>query len=150
MSFKVTKVTVGKGITRTTEKDGEWKKKQIEIEAEIQDEKNLQYATDMLSSFADMFLRGESINDPIELVQTNEIKPLEKTVPTKPTIGYLEWKKATGPKGEYEFCEESANLKFIALKRDLEAHFGKITSEGYFYFLMVKRNPPAIGRKRIS
>lgn len=58
----------------------------------------------------------------------------------------IEWKKAEGSKGEFEKSEDVNNSEFKALLKDLAAHNGKLTRDGYFYW--VYQNGSTVGRKK--
>ena len=66
MTFKVTKLTVGKGKTLADEKAGEWNRQYFEVEALIEDERQLELAKNSLEALLDMWLRGENISPPEE------------------------------------------------------------------------------------
>ncbi|MEM3479165.1 MAG: hypothetical protein QXV74_03885 [Candidatus Bathyarchaeia archaeon] len=58
----------------------------------------------------------------------------------------IEWRKAEGFKGEYERSEDVDNPEFKALLKDLAAHGGKLTRNGWFYWTF--KNGCTVGRKR--
>lgn len=55
------------------------------------------------------------------------------------------WEKAEGSRGEYERAEEVDNPEFKAMVKDLEAHQGTLTREGYFYWKFDRAD--VVGRK---
>jgi hypothetical protein len=61
MSFKVTKLTVGKGKTVGDEKAGKWEREYFELEAVIEEESALELAKGSLESLLDTWLKGETI-----------------------------------------------------------------------------------------
>ncbi|MEM3880907.1 MAG: hypothetical protein QXD19_04080 [Candidatus Bathyarchaeia archaeon] len=58
----------------------------------------------------------------------------------------IRWEKAKGERGEYERCSDVENADFKALVKDLEAHDGKLTRDGFFYWLF--SDGSAVGRKK--
>ena len=58
----------------------------------------------------------------------------------------IKWEPAQGTKGEYERSKDVDNPEFKAMLKDLEAHGGKLTREGYFYWVFT--NGDAVGRKK--
>ena len=58
----------------------------------------------------------------------------------------IRWERAEGANGEYEKSVDYNSRDFKALLRDLSAHGGKLTREGFFYWLF--RNGLTVGRKR--
>jgi len=60
--------------------------------------------------------------------------------------GKITWETAQGTKGEYERSKDVDNPEFKAMLKDLEAHGGRLTREGYFYWVFT--NGDAVGRKK--
>jgi len=58
----------------------------------------------------------------------------------------IKWTEAEGIKGKYERSEDVNSLDFKALLKDLEAHNGKLTRDGFFYWKFSKSG--VIGRKK--
>jgi hypothetical protein len=58
----------------------------------------------------------------------------------------IKWEKSTGSKGEYERSEDINNLDFKAMLKDLAAHQGKLSRDGYFYWAF--HNGYTVGRKK--
>jgi hypothetical protein len=58
----------------------------------------------------------------------------------------IKWATAEGSAGPYERSEDINNLGFKTLLKDLTAHQGKLTREGYFYWSF--RNGYTVGRKK--
>ena len=76
---------------------------------------------------------------------------LEKQSPKeKPVAGWdpsgIKWESAEGSKGPYERSEDVNNCEFKAMVKDLTGHGGRLTREGYFYWLF--ENGGTVGRKR--
>lgn len=60
----------------------------------------------------------------------------------------IKWEKAEGSKGEYERSEDVNNPEFKAMLQDLASHNGRLTRDGYFYWVF--KNGTTIGRKQRS
>jgi hypothetical protein len=58
----------------------------------------------------------------------------------------IKWEKAEGASGPYERSEDVNNPEFKALLKDLAAHNGRLTREGFFYWTF--KNGATIGRKK--
>jgi len=57
------------------------------------------------------------------------------------------WVKKDGDRGPYELAEPDPNNKvYQAMLQDLKAHDGKLTKDGYFYWVFT--DGKAIGRKK--
>ena len=55
------------------------------------------------------------------------------------------WTKAEGTKGPYERSEDINNLQFKSMLKDLASHGGRMSHEGYFYWVF--KNGSVAGRK---
>lgn len=130
MSFKVKKLTVGKGKTVGDEKAGVWERQYFELEAEIEEENALELAKGSLESLLDTWLKGETISG-------------EK--PSTWNAGKIKWVQAQGSSGPYEKSEDVNSLDFKELLKDLSAHKGKLTRDGLFYWQFERGD--AVGRK---
>jgi hypothetical protein len=60
----------------------------------------------------------------------------------------IKWEDAEGSSGQYQRSEDSNNPEFKAMLKDLQAHKGKLTRNGYFYWIF--KNGSTIGRKKRS
>ena len=58
----------------------------------------------------------------------------------------IQWIETEGSKGFYEKAEPQGSEDFIAMLRDLEAHSGKMTRDGYFYWIF--QDQETVGRKK--
>lgn len=58
----------------------------------------------------------------------------------------IKWEKAEGFKGDYERSEDVDNPEFKAMVKDLAEHNGKLSREGFFYWVF--KNGSVVGRKR--
>ncbi|MGB9914440.1 MAG: hypothetical protein ACPLIG_00015 [Candidatus Bathyarchaeales archaeon] len=58
----------------------------------------------------------------------------------------IRWEKAQGAKGEFERSSDVENSDFKELLKDLKAHNGKLTRNGYFYWLF--SDGYTVGRKQ--
>lgn len=64
MSFKVIRLTVGKGKTTGNEQNQKWMRQYFELEAEIQSEHDIELAKGSMESLIDTWLKGELVNPP--------------------------------------------------------------------------------------
>ena len=134
MSFKVTKLVVGKGKTVGDEKAGRWEREYFELEAELEDESAVELAKGSLEALIDTWLKGETISgSSSEQKQTWDDKKVK-------------WTQAEGSSGPYERSEDVDNLDFKALVKDLAAHKGKLQRNGFFYWLF--QSGSIVGRKK--
>jgi len=131
MTFKIVKLTVGKGKTTGDEKKGEWIKRYYQVEIEIQDEHDIEIAKASVEGLIDGWLTGQG--------QTPEKR--ESWDASK-----IEWIQAEGSKGPYERSEDVNNLEFKAMLKDLASHSGKTQRNGYFYWTF--QNGSTVGRKK--
>jgi len=58
----------------------------------------------------------------------------------------VKWEQAEGSKGSYERSEDVNNKEFKEMVKDLAAHGGRMTHEGFFYWLF--ENGVTVGRKK--
>lgn len=58
----------------------------------------------------------------------------------------IKWEQAEGNSGPYERSEDVNNTEFKGMLQDLAAHGGKITRNGYFYWIF--KNGATVGRKK--
>ena len=58
----------------------------------------------------------------------------------------IKWVQAEGASGPYERAEDVNSLDFKELMKDLEAHQGKLSRDGFFYWKFEKS--AVIGRKK--
>ena len=57
----------------------------------------------------------------------------------------IRWTEATGPSGAYQKSNDKENSDFRAMLKDLEAHGGKMTRDGWFYWTFKNGT---VGRKQ--
>jgi len=131
MSFKLKKLSVGKGKTVTNEKQTEWQKIYYELEIEISDEHDVELAKASMEALIDGWLTPSKLTHPLRSTWN-----MEKIL----------WKEETGPKGEYFRSEDVNNLEFKTMLRDLQSHQGKMYRDGYFYWVFP--NGGTVGRKK--
>ena len=137
MSFKVRKITVGRGRTKGDEKAGEWNRVYYEVEADIEDESQIELAKGSVEALLETWLKGESISPTTAVVQ----QPKPKWDSNK-----IKWVEAEGTHGKYERSEDVNSLDFKELMKDLEGHQGKLSRDGFFYWRFEKST--VIGRKK--
>lgn len=58
----------------------------------------------------------------------------------------VKWQQAEGSKGPYERSEDADNPHFRGMLKDLETHGGKMTENGYFYWVF--QDGTIVGRKK--
>jgi len=58
----------------------------------------------------------------------------------------IKWTEATGSSGPYERSQDKENADFKKMVEDLKAHNGKLSRDGYFYWLFT--NGDCVGRKK--
>jgi hypothetical protein len=131
LSYKVRKLVVGKGKTTTDEKAGEWIKNYYEIEIEIPDEHELSIAKENAEGL---------LNDWLSIAE----EPAKHTFNWNPDK--IVWNQAEGSKGPYERSEDVNNPEFKSLLKDLADHDGKLTRNGFFFWVF--QNGSIIGRKK--
>jgi hypothetical protein len=129
MSFKIRKITVGKGKTTGNEKAGEWNRVYYELEAEVEDERQIELAKGSMEALLDAWLRGETVTPEKPSWDPNKVK----------------WTQEEGAKGPFEKSEDVDNLDFKNLIKDLTAQKGKLYRDGYFYWLY--QSGSTVGRK---
>jgi hypothetical protein len=68
--------------------------------------------------------------------------------PDKPAYNpdNIKWERAQGASGPYERSEDANSADFKLLLKDLAQHNGKLSKDGYFYWLF--QNGTIIGRKK--
>ena len=134
MSFKVKKLTVGKGKTVGDDKASVWTKRYFEVEVEIQDEHDIELARASCEGLLDGWLSSEPTNQTPQ--QTETAYDMNK----------IKWEPKTGQKGPFEKTDDYNSLDYKALLRDLQSHTGKMRKNGYF--LWIFQNGATIGKKR--
>ena len=134
MSFKVKKLTVGKGKTTGDEKASEWIKRYYEVEVEIQDEHDIEIAKASVEGLIDGWLT------PSEL--TSQAQPQMESY----DMNKIKWEDREGGKGPFQKTDDVNSPDFKKLLRDLQTHKGKMRKAGYF--LWIFENGSTIGRKR--
>ncbi|MEM3551875.1 MAG: hypothetical protein QXN87_01365 [Candidatus Bathyarchaeia archaeon] len=58
----------------------------------------------------------------------------------------IKWERAEGSAGPYQRSEDLDNSDFKAMLKDLQAHGGRLTREGWFYWVF--QNGATVGRKK--
>jgi len=137
LSFKVRKLTVGKGKTEGDEKAERWTRKYYEVEVSIDDEHDIELAKASVEGLIDGWLTGSK---EIEPQQGGSVQQ-SKWNPDK-----INWVQAEGTSGPYERSEDLDNLDFKAMLKDLAAHKGKMQRDGSFFWVF--QNGTTVGRKK--
>jgi hypothetical protein len=83
----------------------------------------------------------------VELVGITEQKPAAPAAITWDP-DKVSWQQAQGSSGLYERSEDVNSLDFKEMLKDLAAHQGKLTRDGYFYWTFT--NGSTVGRKKKS
>ena len=138
MSFKVTRLIVGRGRTTSDEKQSEWNRQYYELEATIEDESHLEMAKGSLESLLDTWLKGESVGE-----QPQHLKP-------KWYSANIKWTEAEGSSGSYQRSEDVDSLDFKEALKDLAEHGGKLSrkeADGIYFYWKFQKSP-IIGRKK--
>lgn len=91
------------------------------------------------------------LRDAAQLIADAANEYLERLAPAdkgKYNWGFdkIQWVQAEGSKGPYEKSDDVNSLDFKALMKDLEAHNGKLSRDGYFVWKFSKS--AVIGRKK--
>jgi len=130
LSFKIRKITIGKGKTEGNEKAGKWNRVYYELEAEFEDEHQIELAKGSMETLLDAWLRGETVT------------------PEKPSWdpAKIKWTQEEGFKGKYEKSEDFDNVEFKAMIKDLQEHKRTMWHQGYFYWVFT--NGATVGRKK--
>lgn len=145
MSFKVTKITVGKGRTIGDEKAAKWEREYFELEAQVEDESGIELAKGSLESLIDVWLKGETIAP-----REKRAQRASEDVPAD--LMSMIWKPAAGPKGPFEIAESTANVNnasFSRLGEYLAKHEGRAIVTGYFVWKFADASG-SIGRKHVE
>jgi hypothetical protein len=58
----------------------------------------------------------------------------------------IKWEETEGSSGPYQRSEDISNPDFKAMLKDLQAHNGKLTREGWFYWVF--QSGTTVGRKK--
>ena len=58
----------------------------------------------------------------------------------------IKWEEAQGTAGPYQRSEDADNPEFKTMLKDLAVHNGKLTKEGWFYWVF--QNGTTVGRKK--
>lgn len=82
----------------------------------------------------------EHLSKKVETLDHPETKKVETWDPEK-----IMWQEREGQKGAYELAEVQNSFDFALLSKDLAAHEGKLTKEGFFYWKFERSE--SIGRK---
>jgi len=138
------KLTVGKGKTTRPGDQEEWLREYYEISVVVDDLNELSVARANLLGLIDGWLTQTSKLEktaPPEAKHSKEDFDKPSWDPSK-----IKWKEAEGPRGKFERSEDINNLDFKALVKCLAEHKGKLTHEGYFYWLF--ENGATVGRKK--
>ena len=136
MSFKVVKLTVGKGKTEGNEKTAQCIKRYYELEIQIQDEHEIEIAKASVEGLIDGWLTPSEF--------TSQTQP--QTKPTTYDMSKIKWEEKTGQRGLFEKTDDYTSSDYKALLHELQSHNGKMRK--HCYFVWIFQNGTTIGRKR--
>jgi predicted thioredoxin/glutaredoxin len=136
MSYKVTKLIVGKGKTTSDEQNGEWIKNYYEVEIDVPDEHELSIAKENAEGLLNEWLGTQKTSPATLRVKWDSTK--------------INWVEADGTHGKYERSEDVNSLDFKEAMKDLEAHGGKLSrkeNDGTWFYWKFEKSA-IIGRKK--
>jgi hypothetical protein len=137
MSYRVKKLVIGKGRTVSNEQNGEWVKEYYELEIEIPEENELVIAKENAEGL---------LNEWLGIAEPEKPKPKWNWNPEA-----IKWHRVEGFRGEYERYpmegeKSEASQDYKNLLEDLKKHNGKLSRNGFFYWLF--KDSASIGRKK--
>jgi len=141
--MEVEKLRVGKGRTRKPSDAEEWIKEYYELEATIKDSSELEIAKANLTGLIDGWLSVP--NKPSAKVAPKDANKTQTETPSW-NPSKIRWEQVEGAKGPYEKSEDVNSLDFKALLKDLQNHNGKLTRDGYFFWVF--QYGTIVGRKK--
>lgn len=105
-------------------------------------------------AFADFFVarrdanlrENEAIDQIINVLGKPIVEAQEETIEYEWNPKNIKWDKTEGPKGPYERGSPEQSENYRNMLKDLEAHKGKLTKDGYFYWLF--NDNETVGRKQ--
>ncbi len=140
MTFKITRLTVGKGCTTGDEKAGKWHREYFELEAELQDEREVELAKGSMETLIDTWLKGETIGSAKNLTK----------LPYR--IDAIPWQDRQNERGLFQVCSDESNADFVTLRKFVMEHAGgKIStkdSAGVLWFVWLFDDQKTLGRKK--
>jgi len=140
LSFKVKKLTVVKGKTRGNEKEG-WRKTSYQLEAEIEDEHDIEICKASLEGLIDGWLTPQEL--------TAQPQPQPQSEILNPEA--IKWELQPGlnnPKGPFDKSEDFNNPNHKNLVKKLAANKGFLRHAGFQYWLY--KNDSSIGRRALK
>jgi hypothetical protein len=137
MSFKVTRLTIGKGKTVADEKAGKWERQYFELEAEIQEESGLELAKGSLESLIDTWLKGQTISGSPTMGSQEQRQTWDDAK--------IRWSQEEGAKGPFQKSQDVDSIDFKNLVKDLNAHQGSLYRDGCFFWLY--KSGSTVGKK---
>jgi hypothetical protein len=148
MSFKVTKLLVGKGRTEGNEEQERWIRRYYEVEVIIEDEHDIELAKASVEGLIDGWLTGAKEIEPTVSGTASKSQHPSAWVsgPQSFNMTKIPWVKAEGEHGIFEKSTAWDNVDHKALLKYLaDEHQGKATVEGFFVWVMPDK--VTIGRK---
>jgi hypothetical protein len=129
MSFKISKITIGKGKTVTDEKQATWTRQYYEAEVIIGDESQIELARGSVEALLDAWLEPK--------VKGSTKLPF--------AASKIPWIDRENEKGKFQVSEDYSNPEHKALLKFLNEAGGCVASEGWFYWIY--RDGATVGRK---
>jgi len=140
---KIEKLKVGRGRTSRLSDVEEWTKEYYEIDVVIENPAELEVAKANLTGLIDGWLSASKpaakLPTPLPKLEA-QAKGVEEWDPCK-----IRWEEAQGSSGLYERSEDVNNPEFKSMLKDLAAHGGRLSREGFFYWVF--KNGTTVGRK---
>jgi hypothetical protein len=101
---------------------------------------NEETTLEILSDFADG-LEAAAVNIKRQIAALLKVNEEPTWDPNK-----IKWEQTEGSKGQYEKSEDFNSTEFKAMLKDLAAHQGKLSRDGYFFWVF--QNGATVGRKK--
>jgi hypothetical protein len=143
MSFKVTKLVVGKGTTQGDEKAERWVRRYYELEITIEDEHDIEVAKASVEGLIDGWLSASKEIEPTVASATAKTEKKQTF-----NMDKIKWIATEGASGLYEKSEDVSNSDFQELLKVLDKHQGKMRIGPFFVWKF--ESGQAIGRKKLS
>jgi len=144
----VVELVVTKGKTVKAPDREEWFRVEYSVKATVSCTEESHIAKAQLDAIVDAWLTNAL---PIK----GEAAPTQEPLPGKKQAekpkwdpAKINWTETQGTSGPYQRSEDVNSLDFKEMLKDLTAHNGKLSREGYFYWTF--KNGSTVGRKKRS
>jgi len=140
MSFKISKIVIGKGKTVSDEKAGIWERKYFEIECLVTDESQIELAKGTIEALLDSWLSGN-------ISAAAEMPKVKGSTKLPFDVSKIAWQNRENEKGKFQVSEDFSSPDHKALLAFLNEHTPSkcVQSEGWFYWIYPAGD--RIGRK---